>query len=64
MFTPKRISPDCPFKGTQRLIKISLLTPQCALLLHGVMHTAESDFALCFSPRSQTPQWDAHPRVF
>ena len=29
VFTPKRISPDCPFKGNQRLTKISILTPRC-----------------------------------
>ena len=30
LFTPERISPDWPFKGTQRLVKISILTPWCA----------------------------------
>ena len=53
LFTPKRNSPDCPFKGTQRLVKISILTPRCAcsltprydvhrwVWLRGGMHTAE-----------------------
>ena len=29
VFTPKRISLDCPFKSNQRLTKISILTPWC-----------------------------------
>ena len=28
VFTPKRISPSCPFKTNQRLAKILILTPQ------------------------------------
>ena len=29
--TPKRISPDCPFESNQRLTKITILTPRCAV---------------------------------
>ena len=36
VFTPKRISPDCPFKSNQRLTKILILTPRCAVWLPGV----------------------------
>ena len=35
VFTPKRIYPDCPFKCIQRQVKISILTPQCAVCLFG-----------------------------
>ena len=63
VFTPKRISPDCPFKRNQRLTKISILTPQCAVWLHGGMHTAELELAVGCTPRSLTPWWDAHPWV-
>ena len=29
MFTPKKISPDCPLKSNPKLTKISILTLQC-----------------------------------
>ena len=45
LFTHKRISPDCPFKGTQRLVKNSILTQRCTFWLCGVMPTAELDSA-------------------
>ena len=41
VFTPKSISPDCPFKSNQRLKKISILTLRCAVWLRGEMHTPE-----------------------
>ena len=31
VFTPKRISPDCLFKSIQRQLKISILSPRCAV---------------------------------
>ena len=34
VITPKRISPDCPFKIIQRLSKMLILTPRCAVWLH------------------------------
>ena len=71
MFTPKRISPDCLFKNNQRLTKISILTPQCAVWLCGVMHTAELDSTVGCTPRSflrnfdyLTPWCDAHHGVW
>ena len=64
VFTIKRISPDCPFKSNQRLPKISILTPRCAVWLRGVMHTAESDSAEWCTPRSLTPRCDAQRGVF
>ena len=67
VFTPKRISPDCPFKSNQRLTRISILTPQCAVWLCGVMHTAELDSsvsAVGCTPWSLTPRWEAHRQVF
>ena len=60
IFTPKRISPDCPFKSNQRLSKILILTPRCAFLLRGVMPTTELDSTVRCTPRSLTPPWDAH----
>ena len=41
VFTPKRINPDCSFKSNQKQVKISILTPRCAICLHGVFHTDE-----------------------
>ena len=41
LFTHKRIFPDCLFKSNERLSKMSILTPQCAVWLHGLMQTAE-----------------------
>ena len=63
LFTPKRISPDCPFKGTQRLVNISISTLWCAFWLPRVMHTTELDSAVRSTPRSLTPWWDAHREV-
>ena len=56
VFTPKRISPDCPFKNNQRLTKISILTLRCAIWICGEMHTAELDSAVGRTPQSLTPQ--------
>ena len=64
VFTPKRISPDCPFESNQRLSKISILTPQCAFWLWRVMHTAELNSPIRCTPRSSTPQNDAHRGVW
>ena len=52
VFTPKKISSYFPFKGNQRLTKISILAPTCLTLrcdahngswLRGMMHTAQLD---------------------
>ena len=48
LFTPERISPDCPFKSNQRFSKISIL-----------MHTAELDPTVWCTPGSLTPRYDA-----
>ena len=54
MFTPKRISPDCPFKSSQRPPKFSILTPQCdahcGAWLRGIILTAELDFMVGYTP--------------
>ena len=67
VFTPKRISPDCPFKNNQRLTENLILTLGCAVWLRSVMHTAELDSALWCTPLSffrnfdhLTPRCDAH----
>ena len=54
-----------PLKGflptvTLRPTKISILTPQCAVWLRGVMHNAELDSTVGCTPQSLTPPWDAH----
>ena len=65
VFTPKRISLDCPFKSNQRLTKILILTSRCdahhGAWLRGEMHTAELfekywslDSAVGCTPRSNT----------
>ena len=41
VFNPKRIYPDFPLKSNHRKVKISILTPQHAICLCGVLHTAE-----------------------
>ena len=45
MFTPKRISPDCPFKSKKRLAMILILTlrcyANCVTWLRGGMHTGD-----------------------
>ena len=71
LFTPKRISPDCPFKSTPRLLKILILTLRCAFWHCGVMHTAELDSAFGSTPQSflrnlvtLTPRCDAHCGVW
>ena len=48
VFTPKMISPDCPFKSNQRLPKISILTLRCAFWL-----------PMWCTPRSLTLRYDA-----
>ena len=62
VFTPKRISLDCPFKGNQRQVKISILSLRCAVsvCLRGMLHTAEIVSAVCCRPRRSSPWWDAH----
>ena len=59
VFTPKRIYPDCPFKCIQRQVKISILTPQCAVCLFGDffkyralsgMYIAEIVSTVCIPP--------------
>ena len=64
VFTPKRISRDCPFKSNQRLTNISILTPRCAIWLRRVMHTEELDSAEGCTLQSLTPQWNAHRGAF
>ena len=39
LFTPKRISLDCPFKSNQRLTKILILTPRCDALRGAMLIT-------------------------
>ena len=54
VFISKRISPDCPFKSNQKLTKILILTPRCAVwLFRGGKHT-----------ESLTLRWDSHSRAF
>ena len=64
VFTPKRISPDCPFKSNQRLSKVSILTPRCAFWLCCMMHTSElfknsniSAKSKILHPVYQGPRW-------
>ena len=64
IFTPKRISPHCPFMTNQRFAKILILTARCAFWLSGMMHTAELDSAVGSTQQSSTPQCDAHCGVF
>ena len=59
-FTPKRISPNCPFKSYQRLSQILILTLRCAVWLRGVRHTAQLDSEVWCTPRSLTPWCAAH----
>ena len=59
-FTPKRISPNCPFKSYQRLSQILILTPRCAVWLRGVMHTTQLDSEVWCTPRSLTTWCAAH----
>ena len=61
MFSPERISPDCPFKSNQRLTKNSILTPRCAAWLQDAMHTVESSFLRNFD--HLTPWCDTHCRA-
>ena len=67
VLTPERISPDCPFKTNQRLVKILILTPRCdahrGALLRGRKHTTQLDSAVGSTLRSLTPRWDAHRGV-
>ena len=60
VFTSKRISPECPLKSNQRPSKFSILTPWCAVWLHGVIHTGELDSAVGCTLRSLTPRYEAH----
>ena len=68
VFTPRRISPDCPFKSNQRQAKISISTSWCAVWLCSVhhtaadwlcsgMHTVESDLAAWCTPWSFLQIW-------
>ena len=56
----KRIYPDCPFKSNQGQVKITILTPQCAICLRGVLHTAEIISAVCCTPLRSSPWCVAH----
>ena len=69
VFTPKRIFPDGPSNSNQPA-QFSILTPQFAGWLHGVMytaeidltvrHTAEIDLAVFCTPHRLSPQSDAY----
>ena len=63
VFSPKRISPDCPFRSNQKLAKISILTPQYAFWLRGVTHTTELNSAECCTPRTSILWGDAYHRA-
>ena len=56
VFTPKRISSDCPFKSNQRLTDISILTPRCdahqGAWLRCGKHNAELESAMGCTPGS------------
>ena len=62
MFTPKKISPDCPLKSNQKLTKISILTLQCdahrGAWLHSGKHTVELDSAVGCTLRSFLRNFD------
>ena len=60
MFTPKRISPDCPFKSKRSQVKISIFTLLCAVCLCGMLHTAEIVSAVCYTPPRLTLRWVTH----
>ena len=62
MFTPKRISPDCPYKSNRSQVKISIFTLLCAVCLCGMLHTAEIVSAVCYTPPRLTPRCVAHRR--
>ena len=62
VFTPKRISPDCPFKSNQSQTKILIL--RCTVCLCGVMHTAEIDSMVGCTQRRLSPWSDAYHGVF
>ena len=62
MFTPKRISPDCPVKSNRSQVKISIFTLLCAVCLCGMLHTAEIVSAVCYTPPRLTPRCVAHRR--
>ena len=42
VFNTKKIAHDSPYKSNQRQANISILTPQCAVFLCGVMHYEDS----------------------
>ena len=51
-------------KTNQRIAKILILTPQCAVWLHGVMmHTTELDSKVGRTPQSLTPRCASHCEV-
>ena len=65
VFTPKRISPDCPLKSNQRQTKISIWSPRCTVWLLGVlgmMHSAEIDSTEWCTQQIFTFRCDAHRR--
>ena len=64
VFTPKRISPDCPFKSNQRPATFSIQTTRCAVWLHGGMHTAKLDSVVWCKLQSLARRCDTHYRVF
>ena len=64
MFTPKMISPDCPFKSNQKLWKILILALWCAVWLRGGMHTAELDSAVWCTLQRLTLRCASHHGVF
>ena len=62
LFTPKRISPDCLFKSNHRQGKIAILILQCAIYLHGMLHTAKIISTVCCTPLRLSPRYFAHLR--
>ena len=75
VFTPKRISPYCPFNSNKSLTKILILTLRSdahpGAWLGGGIHTAKPNSAVGCKPRSflsnfkhLTPRWWAHCRAW
>ena len=70
VFTLKSISAYCPFKSNQIQVKISILTPWCAICLRSVLHTAGIVCVVCCPARrffrnleAMIPQYVAHHRI-
>ena len=60
MFTPKRISLDCPFTSNQRPSTFLILTLRCAICLCSGLHTVEIVSPVCCTLLSLSLQCVAH----